>query len=284
MIVSHGMGATKSGADEMGARIVIHIGPQKTGTKSLQASLQQKRLLLESDGWTMPSPSLFHGSWDISKLYDGKAKPDRTVRKVWADLIAHVRNATTRALLSCEHFSTLKDEGIAQLASDLNHIPTRIVIVYRPFYDWIASVYRQLKNGARKKHPFTPTFADWLFEPRFGNVTELESRIRGFTTSVYSRWLPHFPDVKVHELGPDLMTNVACDDLNATRTCAAFYQAQMVEAHVSHREPTSGECLSPLLLRQLENISMSLHQEMFGLFSSFPTSDFNAMSLDCFGN
>eukprot|EP00959_Pyramimonas_sp_CCMP1952_P065119 1359483-Pyramimonas_sp.AAC.1 len=76
--------------------------------------------------------------------------------------------------------------------------------------------------------------------------------IGGFMTFACSRCAAHFPDLKVHELGPDLMTyiytGIANDDLNATRTCAAFLKGNMVSTYVSPTGPTSGECLSPLQL------------------------------------
>jgi len=277
------MGATKHGADEVGGRVVIHVGPHKTGTKSLQYSLQSQKSLLERDGWTMPRPKIVTGSNLIARLYTGKSKSVKSeikARRNWLDLIAQVNGTATNVVLSSEHFNVAGIDGVKQLASDLSHIPTRIVMFYRPFYDWISSMFREKLNGNDWN------YVEWLFAPassKYG-TTQMESNIRGYVTALYSRFSAYFSDVQVHAMGDNPPADMACDDLNATRTCAVFRTSEMEHKHVSPRVSSSGECLSPLQLRKLENISIELHKQVFGSYASFPTSEFNAMALDCFGN
>merc|ERR1712194_344808 len=105
-----------------------------------------------------------------------------------------------------------------------------------------------------------------------------------YTTKVYSQFAAYFSDIKVHTVGPNLMAEIVCDDLNATRSCAAFRRSPLEHKHVSSKGSLAGGCLSALQLQTLENISADLHKEMFGSLSGFSTSDFHAQELTCFGN
>ena len=96
-----------------------------------------------------------------------------------------------------------------------------------------------------------------------------------YATEVKRRYSTYFSDVKVREMGDNLLTEITCDDLNATQTCAAFRKSKMGHEHISKRGPSSGECLSPMQLQHLERVSVELHEELFGSSSSFPTSEFN---------
>ncbi|CAK0799537.1 unnamed protein product [Prorocentrum cordatum] len=64
--------------------------------------------------------------------------------------------------------------------------------------------------------PVELAFADWL------SVSQMEyyAYNYSFTISLHSRYAAHFSDVKVHVMGPDMMTHIVCDDFNATNTCA----------------------------------------------------------------
>ncbi|CAK0790898.1 unnamed protein product [Prorocentrum cordatum] len=173
--------------------------------------------------------------------------------------------------MSSESFAHVYGDDMSQLASDLAPFTTRIVMVYRPFYDWVASVYRQIRVGT--------SFEAWLTDEI------MESKVNSFTTNVYKRYASVFADIKVHTLGPSLMAEIACDDLEATTTCAYFQRAALKSYNVKAASSTRGrECLSAYQLQKLQNISFDLHMEAFGMYSSFPKSDFETKASACFGN
>ena len=75
----------------------------------------------------------------------------------WLGYIARLKGTSKQVVMSAEGFSKT-DAELGRLASDLSQLSTRIVMVYIPFYDWIASVYR-----GTHKETFSPTdFAHWL--------------------------------------------------------------------------------------------------------------------------
>jgi len=105
--VQQAAGAAKHGAEAMGARVVIHVGPHKTGTKSVQYGLHDQESLLKVDAWTMPSPNVFQGSLQIASMYVPE-KRDNTRKYAyhrWLKTIAQLKGTTNNELLSCELFS-----------------------------------------------------------------------------------------------------------------------------------------------------------------------------------
>merc|ERR1712176_147353 len=82
--------------------------------------------------------------------------------------------AAIRVVMSSEHWSLITDNTqLAVFAFDLSQTTTRIVMVYRPFYDWIASYYRQIepkplggsKRGKGRDWRSVGAYVDWLFPP-----------------------------------------------------------------------------------------------------------------------
>jgi len=293
------MGAEDAGSKKSGATVVIHVGPPKTATTTVQGELFQHAHVLAKDGWTYLRARQFGGLGkgagavknqvaNVAMCYTGKThdewsdfwQPEMAVNQTrtcldWIEYIDHLRDSPHNVVMSSEWFS-LWSTRIAQLASDLSHVATKIVVVYRPFYDWIASVYRQryARSGVSKVG-----FALWLTDSMMeGYATHFSS------TSVYSRYEAHFSDVVMHTLNSSLLTTIACDDLGAPRACKSFQKAEMVTLNVKREPYSQGECLSPAQLRTLESISIEMHRKAFGIFEPFPASDFHDQVSSCFGN
>lgn len=291
------MGAANTGSKETGPTVVIHVGPPKTGSKTVQHELCDRTSLLAQDGWTYLRPqqfgSLAKGAGEkaqvanVAVCYSGETL-DFVVNQTqtcldWLEYIDKLRGTPHKAVMSSEHFgqstsvfAKRASHAVAQLASDLSHVTTKIVVVYRPFYDWIASVYRQrYENKGYSK----VGFALWLTD---STMEEYATTI--FSTSVYSRYAAHFSDVVVHKLDSSLLTNIACDDLGAPMTCDSFRKSEMVTRNVKTKGNSTGECLSPAQRQTLENMSIDMHRKAFGIFEPFPASDFQDQVSSCFGN
>merc|ERR1719424_2191010 len=105
-------------------------------------------------------------------------------------------------------------------------------------------------------------YVDYLFPPEGSKSGTTRMRnCDTYTTKVYSRFAAHFSDIKVHTIGPSFLAEMVCDDLNATRICAAFQKSTLAHNHVSPKGSLAGGCLSALQLQTLENISVDLHKE-----------------------
>jgi len=285
------MGAVSTGPKEHGATVVIHVGPPKTASKTVQKELCDRTSLLARDGWTFLRPrqfgSMVKGSRgkiqvaNVAACYTGYVFPyviNQTQTCLdWLEYIDKLRGTSHKVVMSSENFAQGQTPLLAQLASDLRHVTTKVIVVYRPFYDWIASVYRQItaNNAAAISEA---GFALWLTD------SIMQEQAANFSsTSVYSKFAAHFSDVVMHSLDPSLLIDIACDDLGAPMTCASFRRSEMTFKNVKQKKST-GECLSPAQLQTLETISIDLHRKAFGILAPFPASDFHDQVSSCFGN
>lgn len=274
LLFQQAVGATKKGAEENGATVVIHVGPHKTGTTTIQSELASQASLLQVDGWTFHHDGLANKSHHGSHCYMGTERERHC--KHWLKSVAMFKEKQNKVVMSDEGWCMAADLG--QLASDLSELTTIIVMYYRPFYEWIASLYRE-----HAKEYASPTrFAKWLSNETmhkyaFGNWN--------YVTSVYRRYAAHFSDVRVHIMGPSLMTDIVCDDLNASQTCSWFRAAKIGKENARTKGSEAGKCLNPAQQQELERLSVYLHWTAFGIVSPppFPTSDFHDQASHCFG-
>lgn len=281
-------GEAKSAAAKAAATVVIHVGPYKTGSTTVQRELSDHASMLELDGWTVLRPSRFGqgAGWrqirvtNVAACYKRGKKVGWVENQTeacldWLGYTAQLKGTTKKVVMSDESFGTARTD-VSQIATDLSNFHTRIVMVYRIFYDWIASLYRQnVKDNISETG-----FALWLTDEKMNK----EAYHGTFTTAVYRRYAAHFSDIRVHTLGPSLMADIVCNDLTASRTCASFRKFPMIQMNVRRRGDSGGACLSRLQQQKLEHISVELHQAALGMFSRFPTSDFHDKAKSCFGN
>lgn len=175
-------------------RIVLHVGPPKTGSTTIQYGLLDQEPSMNLDGWTILHPSqlgLTAGGLakkgnqvsNIATCY-GVKKPKKLVPNStdtclhWQDFLAQLRQTETaeRIVMSSESFSHVNGDDLSQLASDLSPFHTTASMVYRPFCQWISSVYRQTQQN-KKTGKFDISLDVWLTDE------QLEHRGRGFTNN-----------------------------------------------------------------------------------------------------
>lgn len=291
--------ATENFPTTHGATVVLHVGPHKTASTSVQFDLLDQESVLGLDDWTILHSEQFwnvqehkpHQVKNVAACYTGVKLPHASVKDQadacsnWLNFTAQL-NGTEKVVMSSEEFS-LVDEQMAQLASDLSEFSTIIVTVYRPFYEWIASIYRQERSSFQwRKGPNESQmlpFSEWLTVPR------MEEHVYEFTTSVYKRYAANFSDVRMHILGPSLLAEIVCDDLHAKNTCdhcqASNMSVHNAKANYTQTSHTTADgCLSSDILQKLLTMSIDLHREALGPAIKFPKSDFDTKASTCFGN
>ena len=111
--------------------VLVHIGPHKTGTSSLQSVAEVTRSALLAHGVTYPGTAGAHhveakalrrlaGGW----THDAEASPDV---EQWSRLVAEVARTPGRVLLSSEFFAQADDEAQARMVRDVG--PERIHVL-----------------------------------------------------------------------------------------------------------------------------------------------------------
>ncbi|GFH61090.1 hypothetical protein CTEN210_17566 [Chaetoceros tenuissimus] len=157
---------------------VVHMGPHKTGTSSIQDASKKFQNELRKDGYEMP--------WAIA-IEDpivSNRKPNAWIRQAHnqvrfakcfipetfankfsciEDLLSagqEIAKKRKNVLISTEFFDEIDATGIDKLTTYLSRWDeVKIVIYYRHFYSWIYSYYNQMGKGQKLRDQ---NFADFI--------------------------------------------------------------------------------------------------------------------------
>ena len=128
-----------------GGRVVIHIGPHKTGSTAIQSSLNSDvyRESLVSDNYILlPVQHGFTMKKVLKNCFDGYC-PDNVIQQIRK---AKKNKLSKNIVISSEQFDYYRPiEKIQSFLDDFRSI--QIVVVYRRFYEWLPSQYSQMRRG-----------------------------------------------------------------------------------------------------------------------------------------
>ena len=145
-----------------GARL-IHIGPAKTGTTSVQAAMWAHRADLRQQGVRYAGRGRHSASATRSLIgrgsvfgEDGSPPPVRT----WERLAREIRTADEpRVVLSSEFLSHAKDDTIRRIVDDIDLARIHVAVTLRPVPRMLSSLWQQgVQVGG------IVGFEDWLLE------------------------------------------------------------------------------------------------------------------------
>ena len=190
---------------------MLHIGPHKTGTTSLQAAFWEGRETLEAHGVLWAGEEVHPMDAAIAAATGGGIATTLTdgVLRRWRDLIAEVDRSDARVkIISSEFFSEASPERIGVILDQLGREQTRVVVTLRPLTRILASQWQQyMQNQLSTKYPGNPSYEGWL------DLILSDIDRRDITPSFWKR---HRHDVLVRSwaeaVGPDRLTVVVVDD------------------------------------------------------------------------
>ena len=179
---------------------VIHVGPHKTSTTSLQQSIVDyyKKGILPSDNFTIPLPPNMKGSmWKKASwiAHCFHPKPDsgwygcdsnnrNKTMEYFSSFLSNASKTNSNILISAEDFTRV-GVNMTLLQEYFIDFEVKVVVFYRRFYDWILSFY----NQEAKADSRYPIFVEWI-------ETNVDKKIQMYTAAVYDRYKAHF-DVSI---------------------------------------------------------------------------------------
>lgn len=137
--------------------VVLHVGPHKTGTTSLQFAFHLARPALAAQGVTYAG-SRRH-SVEAAQAVRGVApKPShRHGQRQWRALVDEVRATQGRAVISSEWLSEATPAAIAAIVKDVGADRVHVVVTLRPLASVLPSQWQQYVQGG-----LTIDYHDWL--------------------------------------------------------------------------------------------------------------------------
>jgi len=239
-------------------KAVVHVGPHKTGSTFVQNMIHDERYLsLAADRYTFPNlPStskiasfpvtVFNATSKTSSVviqYRSDPKnmadlaacfnPNRnketgircndsieeTIWRGFETFLDESHKNSSNILLSSEEFDRA-DLDVLRLKVMLEpRFDTRIVVYYRRFFTWIASLHNEISKASIKNGNTFPNIIDFIMKE--GN---LDYWGQLHTGPVYQRYSKHFPvtvigldDIK--ETKTSLLESFFCEGIDAKISC-----------------------------------------------------------------
>lgn len=239
-------------------KFILHVGPPKTGTSTIQAFAATHDDLLRKDNiyylghYGKRQDLNMHEFSNLCRLCQGKQDCD--CNKKWEEfskLVNYHHSQNHSVMLSDETFYRYKNENDEQaylwdhLVPLLKNWDVRIVYTYRRYFEWIPSTYHQSFNPAGKKRK--ETRSNWpgsggLTIPSFPVFLDTFMKLSAKQPSALKKkWEDHFSNIWVfnmHDDGP-FLRNFFCRMVQGTQICN-FLRSQTTELT---KNPSSSKIL-----------------------------------------
>eukprot|EP00816_Leptocylindrus_hargravesii_P004949 CAMPEP_0196804814 /NCGR_PEP_ID=MMETSP1362-20130617/4482_1 /TAXON_ID=163516 /ORGANISM="Leptocylindrus danicus, Strain CCMP1856" /LENGTH=627 /DNA_ID=CAMNT_0042177331 /DNA_START=231 /DNA_END=2115 /DNA_ORIENTATION=- len=233
-------------------RLFLHLGVQKTGTTTIQASLRFNSVKLFSDGYQyichavypvhLDGPNNCLGNRDNNCTETGIAQDPSLLR--FRTCLQRAAGLDMDAIYSGETFISDivgTENNWKLIQNELKDFNVTVVLTYRRFFEWLPSYYSQMHTAPELHGEWDiveeelPTFSHWLrlneedadpvrvsltrrwgLDVSQGKLHPIESEI--------SRIRPYFPNIVIHNMHDgDFVKSFYCDILNATKTCDDYW-------------------------------------------------------------
>mmetsp|Transcript_12355 Transcript_12355/g.17609 ORF Transcript_12355/g.17609 Transcript_12355/m.17609 type:complete len:426 (+) Transcript_12355:121-1398(+) len=226
-------------------KVILHVGPGKMGTTSLQTAMVEDMEELSKDNFCVFEPRTFVSIG--CELLNNNAHPDKkyTVAEMlddkrikrMLDYFDHCHDMKQPMLLSTECLGLHEKEvweGV--LKPSLERWDITIALGYRRFYSWAPSVWFQImrqkitKRWPKNDHETIIPFHDW-YHSNHGRFC-----LKALYTDMYmNHWkgmgIENFLVYNMHE-DPNFLRFFFCSTLRLKHTCKKHFHAPTKEANV----------------------------------------------------
>ena len=215
---------------------VLHIGPHKTGTTTLQAAFHQSREALAAQGVHYAGRRAHSMAAAMAAAMD-QSLPTMATAPIerWEELVAEVRgSAADQVVISSEFYADASPQRIRAIVDALGREETHVVVTLRPLHRILPSQWQQYMQNR-----FVISYTDWLHEMLLNTEQ---------TAVTPSFWRRHRHDRLVRrwvdEVGPDHLSVVVVDERDKTMLTTAFEQLLSVAPGTLQSEETANRSLT----------------------------------------
>lgn len=239
--------------------ILVHIGPHKTGTTSIQSTLARSRAQLREHGVHYPGRRMAHHPEAKSLrqqsqgwAHDGKPPPDPSV---WTDLAKHVASLDGRVVISSEFFAEADAAQRARLVRDLGADRVHIVAGARNRASIVVSSWQQLIRSLGR----TASLERWL-EKNYRRADAPERPTEFLWRANPAALVEHWSDV----VPAERITVVVLDERDHRLLPASFEAMLGLPGGLlaDQRPPQANRGLSAVEIEMIRQINAELHNRI----------------------
>ena len=260
----------------VGPRAIVHVGPHKVGSTSLQAALQQHRDEFARDNFDLLPDRFESGFFDgpksganVANCLSGKPRGATNCTRVLDQLgrfLDHARRAKRGVILSSEEFDR-PDMDMPALATALRGFETTIVVMHRPYFEWLQSYYSEL-------HP-SMSLEEFASADRIVGAAAGEAGWDQYCTSarlynctapltsvqLYNRYKQQFRSVRMSNLAEGYIRDFVCSIVQANATCRLLESARETHANTETGEFAYPGCMPARQKELLWTVSVGIEAQ-----------------------
>jgi hypothetical protein len=153
--------------------VLVHIGPYKTGTTAIQSSLHEHRAELTAAGVTYPGT--YHRQMRPSWALLGRSRVGEAdvPGGEWEEMVAEVRRAPGRVVISSEDFASARAEHARRLVDDLGPDLVHVLIVARRLDKLLPSAWQERVKSVNETRTYDAWLREVLAEERSGGAAKV---------------------------------------------------------------------------------------------------------------
>jgi hypothetical protein len=230
---------TRSENNIQKTRLVVHVGPMKTGTTSLQDDMTRLawRGFFEKDNWHYANqPHSFQDGSAMSHEVTKVSITDPQFIEKFIQEVQKLRPHNRNVFVSMEDYSVKWNDNpswyktLKEAVGDQWEV--EILCGYRPYFDWYSSFWYQIWHTDLSWLGYLPWKNDngtWkTIQPQFPNMWYWVSRTGLYVDAVHENASPYFPVkiVNIEDKTKGITRQVFCDVLKAEITCKELERLQ----------------------------------------------------------
>jgi len=230
---------------------LLHIGPHKTGTTTMQAAFHQSREALAEQGVHYAGKRAHSMAAAMASL--NKALPTVSAAPTarWDQLVAEVLASTAdQVVVSSEFYSDAPPDRVRAIIDDLGRDRVHVVVTLRSLHRIMPSQWQQYMQNR-----FVISYQDWL-EEMLVNTEH--------TTVTPTFWNRHRHDRLIRlwadEVGTDRLTVIVVDEQDKAMLATAFEQLLSVRPGTLRSAETANRSLTFTEVELLREFNRRWHE------------------------
>ncbi len=214
---------------------LLHIGPHKTGTTTMQAAFHHSREGLAAQGVHYAGKRAHSMAAAMASLNRALPTQSSTPTQRWDDLVAEVQaSSADQVVVSSEFYSDAKPERIGGIIDELGRDRVHVVVTLRSVHRIMPSQWQQYIQNR-----FVISYHDWLEEMLLN--TE-------HTAVTPTFWNRHRHDTLIRlwadEVGADRLTVIVVDEQDKSMLASSFEQLLSVRPGTLRSGETANRSLT----------------------------------------
>jgi hypothetical protein len=214
---------------------LLHIGPHKTGTTTMQAAFHASREQLAEQGVHYAGKRAHSMAAAMASLNRALPTQSSTPTQRWDDLVAEVKaSSADKVVVSSEFYSDAKPGRIGGILDELGREQVHVVVTLRSVHRIMPSQWQQYIQNR-----FVISYRDWLEEMLLN--TE-------HTTVTPTFWNRHRHDRLIRlwadEVGTDRLTVIVVDEQDKSMLASSFEQLLSVRPGTLRSAETANRSLT----------------------------------------